>query len=121
MLLIFLVLLLCCWTPVEPSCGPIKEGQSTTLTCEVNTARCSGSVFAIWRIEETGSSDIASCGSHLCGGFYSSEFPTTISSTRTTLNIKSVSRVTPFNMETKWSCSPCGRGHSIVCGKLQVY
>ncbi|GFR72862.1 hypothetical protein ElyMa_005717100 [Elysia marginata] len=106
---------------VEPSCGPIEEGQSTTLTCDVNTAGCSGSFVATWRIEERGSFDIAACGSDSCGGRYSSDFPTTISSTRTTLTISNVSRVTPFNMETKWACHSCDRGHSIVCDKLQVY
>ncbi|GFR61403.1 hypothetical protein ElyMa_001846200 [Elysia marginata] len=106
---------------VEPSCGPIEEGQSTTLTCDVNPAGCSEAIVATWKAEETGSSDLVVCNSNSCGGRYVSYFPTTISSTRSTLTISSVSRVTPFNMETKWTCSPCSRGHRTVCDKFQVF
>ncbi|GFR61729.1 hypothetical protein ElyMa_001854900, partial [Elysia marginata] len=105
----------------EPTCGPVEEGQSTTLTCDVNTAGCSEAIVARWRAEDTGSSDVALCTSNSCGGLYFSYFPTTISSTRSTLTISSVSRVTPFNMETKWTCIPCSRGFRTVCDKLQVY
>ncbi|GFS18859.1 hypothetical protein ElyMa_003273800 [Elysia marginata] len=52
---------------------------------------------------------------------YSSDFPTTINSTRSTLTISSVSRVTPFNMETEWTCNPCMRGYRTVCDKLQIF
>ncbi|GFR57916.1 hypothetical protein ElyMa_001756000 [Elysia marginata] len=105
----------------EPTCGPVEEGQSTTLACDVHTAGCSEEIVAAWQAEETGSTELVSCNSNVCGGIYSSYFPTTISSTRSTLTISSVSRVTPFNMETKWSCSECSRGYRTVCDKLQVY
>ncbi|GFR88294.1 hypothetical protein ElyMa_002513800 [Elysia marginata] len=107
--------------PAEPTCGPIEEGQSTALTCDVNTAGCSESIVVAWRTEETGTSEVVSCNSNSCGGPYGSDFPTTMSSTRSTLTISSVSRVTPFNMETKWTCNPCRRGYRTVCDKFQVY
>ncbi|GFS13286.1 hypothetical protein ElyMa_001393000, partial [Elysia marginata] len=105
----------------EPSCGPIEEGQSTALTCNVNTAGCLRPIVPIWQAAETGDTVLVRCAPTGCDGIYSSDFPTTINSTRSTLTIPSVSRVTPFNMETKWTCSPCSGGYRTVCDKLQAY
>ncbi|GFR94443.1 vascular cell adhesion protein 1, partial [Elysia marginata] len=102
----------------KPTCGLVEEGHSTALTCE--TTGCSASTLT-WRTLESRSSVVVTCRSNGCGGLFDSYFPTTMSSTRSTLTISSVSRVTPFNMETKWSCSPCSRGYRTVCDKLQVY
>ncbi|GFR71094.1 hypothetical protein ElyMa_000344100 [Elysia marginata] len=74
-----------------------------------------------WQAEEAGGSDVVKCYPYSCGGRYRFDFPTNISSTRSTLTISSVSRVTPFNMETKWTCNPCSRSFRTVCDKLQVY
>ncbi|GFS00434.1 neural cell adhesion molecule 1 [Elysia marginata] len=121
MLLIFLVLLLYCWTPVEPVCGPVEEGQSTTLTCDVNTAgECTGFVMT-WKAEAAGDATVVRCALTDCGGSFMSNFPTTINSTRSTLTIPSVTRTDPFNMETKWTCNSCEKGSRTVCEKLQVY
>ncbi|GFS08184.1 neural cell adhesion molecule 1 [Elysia marginata] len=106
---------------VEPACGPVEEGQSTALTCDINTAGCSGPYVARWLAEEAGSTQMVLCNSKLCGGLYSSDFPTTISSTRSRLSISNASRVSPFNMETKWTCNPCNRGFRTVCDKLQIF
>ncbi|GFS18864.1 hypothetical protein ElyMa_003273900 [Elysia marginata] len=103
---------------VEPACGPVEEGKSTALTCDVNTAGCSVATVARWRAGET---ILVICNYNVCGGLYSSDFPTTISPTRSTLTIPNVSRVTPFNMETQWTCNPCYRGYFTVCDKLQIF
>ncbi|GFS13292.1 hypothetical protein ElyMa_001393200 [Elysia marginata] len=106
---------------VEPACGPVEEGQSTNLTCDVNTAGCLGPIVSVWQTEGNGYATLVSCNSYRCDGIYSSDFPTTISSTRSTLTISNVSRVTPFNMETKWACNPCNRGYRTVCDELQIF
>ena len=33
---------------VEPACNPVREGQKTTLSCDVNTAGCSSSTLLTW-------------------------------------------------------------------------
>ncbi|GFR69536.1 hypothetical protein ElyMa_000303700 [Elysia marginata] len=106
---------------VEPFCDPVEEGQSTSLTCDVDTAACSIQPVTRWRAQAKRRKILMVCSPHTCFGGFERYFPTTISSTRSTLNIRRVSRVTPFNMETKWRCSPCSRGYVTVCDKLQVY
>ncbi|KAK3728964.1 hypothetical protein RRG08_066905 [Elysia crispata] len=39
MSLLVLLLIISCWTPVEPACGPLREGQPGTLSCAAIT-RC---------------------------------------------------------------------------------
>ncbi|GFR59999.1 hemicentin-2 [Elysia marginata] len=106
---------------VEPACGPVEEGQPLSLTCDVSRDECAGWAVT-WQAQAAGHVDVVSCISNTCaGGVYSSSFPTTINSTTSILNIPSVSRTDPFNMQTKWKCDPCNKGFITVCDTLELY
>ncbi|GFO27298.1 kin of irre protein [Plakobranchus ocellatus] len=104
---------------------PAEEGQETTLTCTVNTAvlACSSSTILEWSVNKLTS--VIECISKACGGGYSSSygFSATISLSSSTLTIPKVSRIDPFNMETRWTCRTCADASREVtaCDKLEVY
>ncbi|GFN91924.1 hypothetical protein PoB_001843000 [Plakobranchus ocellatus] len=120
-----LLLLLATFHAVKPDCRPAEEGQETTLTCTVNPAAlaCPSSTTLEWRVNKPTS--IIGCYSFGCGGGYSSRygFSATINNSSSTLTITNVSRTDPFNMETRWTCRPCGDSSRqiTVCDKLEVY
>ena len=106
--------------PAQTGCGPLKEDESTTLTCG-NSCTSGGSLS--WRADiDTVISTLALCQGNACGVLpaYSNYF--SISPTGSALTINNVSRFDPFNMETRWTCQ-CGGEQNIdtVCGELQVY
>ncbi|GFN84770.1 cell adhesion molecule [Plakobranchus ocellatus] len=119
-------LLLSILFPVKPDCRPAEEGQKTTLTCTVNTAAlacCGITTLLDWRVNDL--SVVITCTSNVCGGGYSSRygFSATINTSGSTLTITNVSRTDPFNMETRWTCFPCGsvKREVTACDKLEVY
>ncbi|KAK3737787.1 hypothetical protein RRG08_061709 [Elysia crispata] len=120
MSLIVLLLLISCFTPAEPVCSPVREGQPTTLSCNVNPASCSSDNFLIWRADNVRA---AQClRSLLCGVKKDFSATATLSSAgSSTLTINSVSRTDPFNMEVKWTCLSCGVDPITACEKLEVY
>ena len=102
-------------TPVEPACSPVREGQSTTLSCNVNTEGCTSNTLLSWR---AGGRVAARCTrDQRCFGADSS----ILVNLRSTLTINSVSRTDPFDMEVKWTCEICPSGTTTVCDKLEVY
>ena len=105
-------------TPVQPACSPVREGQSTTLSCNVDTAGCPSDRLLTWR---AGGRDVARCSHRGCFGRGSRISVTLNSAGRSTLTINSVSRTDPFNMEVKWTCEPCTGSSITVCDKLEVY
>ena len=107
-------------TPVEPACSPVREGQPTTLSCNVNPASCTSNNFLTWRADGLRA---AQCfRSLLCGVRNGFSATATISSAgSSTLTINSVSRTDPFNMEVKWICEPCVGDLITVCEKLEIY
>ena len=112
--------ILFCIKPAQTGCGPLKEDESTTLTCR---SSCASGESLSWRADiDTTTSLVAPCQDNLCGVLpaYSNYF--SISPTGSTLTINSVSRSDPFNMETRWTCQ-CGGAQyrDTVCEKLQVY
>ena len=104
-------------TPVQPACSPVREGQSTTLSCNVNTAGCSHNLLS-WR---AGTRDAARCVIQGCFGIDSSISATLSSAGGSTLTINSVSRTDPLDMGVMWTCEPCTGGSINVCDKLEVY
>ncbi|RUS68550.1 hypothetical protein EGW08_023688, partial [Elysia chlorotica] len=101
-------------TLIESACSPVEEGQQTTLSHAVNTNSCTSNNLLTWR---AGGSEVAQCTAQGCGARYS-----VISVDQSsTLTISSVSRTDPFNMETRWTISPCGGSPITVCNKLEVY
>ena len=107
------------FNPVEPACSPVREGESTTVSCNVFTAECYRGILLTWTV---GSREVAQCRRSLgCFGLDSSIFVTLNSAGRSTLTISSVSRTDPFNMEVKWTCRSCFGDLRTVCNKLEVY
>ena len=101
-------------TAVVPTCSPVREGQTTTLSCNVNTRDCATDTLLTWAAD---SEDVAMCSSKGCVSPYSS-ISATLSST---LTISSVSRADPFNMEDEWTCLPCHGEEISVCDELEIY
>ena len=73
---------------------------------------------------------VVACTSSLCGSLYTSrdEFKTSISAINdnnnfitSTMTITNVSRLSPFNMETQWTCAICADWEVLECNKLQIY
>ncbi|GFO46643.1 THAP domain-containing protein 9 [Plakobranchus ocellatus] len=110
---------------VQPDCMPAEEGQETTLNCTVNTAAlaCPSSTLLEWRANQT--TVVIECNSNGCSGGYSLRygFSATINNNGSTLTIPRVTRTDPINMETGWTCRPCGDSSREVtaCDKLEVY
>ena len=101
-------------SPVEPACSPVREGQATTLSCNVNTAGCSSPILLSW---DAGDLEVARCAREGCGSPYSG-----ISvNLNSDLSINKVSRTGPFNMEVKWTCEQCNKLRITACNKLEVY
>ncbi|GFN93546.1 kin of irre-like protein 1, partial [Plakobranchus ocellatus] len=126
---LLLLLSTLCPSFVKPDCRPAEEGQETTLTCTVNTEAlaCSGisSIPTIleWTVNKP--APVIACDFYGCGGDYSSRygFYATISNSGLILTISNVSRTVPFNMETRWICTPCTGSSTEVtaCSQLEVY
>ena len=107
--------------PAQTGCGPLKEGVSTTLTCEIS---CASDDSLSWKAGiDTQISTVAGCEGDDCEVLpdFSGYFSISISPTGSTLTFNSVSRSDPFNMETRWWTCQCGGSQNTVCGKLQVY
>ncbi|GFS19596.1 collagen alpha-5(VI) chain [Elysia marginata] len=100
------------------TCDPVEEGQSTTLTCSADLESCPYLFKLNWK---TRSRDHAFCTHSFCGIYRKNVFEASISTTNSTLTINAVSRSSPFNMETKWTCAVCGSRDVLECDKLQVY
>ncbi|GFR96541.1 collagen alpha-5(VI) chain [Elysia marginata] len=103
------------------TCEPAQEGQPTTLTCTTSLENCPN-LFKVKWLGDT--REVATCTSSLCGSAYTSSqgvFDASITTTKSSLTIKAVSRSSPFNMETKWTCEVCGSEKVLECDKLQVY
>ena len=107
-------------TPVEPACSPVREGQPTTLSCNVNPASCPSDSLLTWRFD---SRIAAQCFRSIqCGVRSDFSATATISSAGSSkLTINNVSRTDPFNMEVKWTCETCVGDSITVCDKLEVY
>ena len=101
--------------PVDPACSPVREGQSTTLSCNVNTQGCSSNDLLSWR---AGGEEAARCTRDQ--GCFGADSSISVN-LRSTLTINSVSRTDPFDMEVKWTCEICPSGTTTVCDKLEVY
>ena len=100
-------------------CSPVREGQSTTLSCNVNTAGCSSGTVLTWYV---GSREAARCtNSQGCFGIDNSISATLSSAGRSTLTVNSVSRTDPFDMEAKWACRPCVGSRITACEKLEIF
>ncbi|RUS89867.1 hypothetical protein EGW08_002397 [Elysia chlorotica] len=109
------------------TCDPAQEGQSTTLTCSARADNCPDLFKMKWH---AGSREVAACTSSLCGSPYTSsnEFDSNITDAgynssfiTSSLTIANVSRTSPFNMETLWTCAVCGDWEVLECETLQVY
>ncbi|GFO46653.1 hypothetical protein PoB_007315800 [Plakobranchus ocellatus] len=120
-----LLLLLITFYSVQPDCRPAQEGQETNLTCTVDTEAlaCPSTIRLEWSVNSF--ERLIYCIYNRCGGGYSSHYglSATINNSGSTLTITNVSRTVPFNMETRWSCRPCGSASREVtaCDKLEVY
>ncbi|KAK3781575.1 hypothetical protein RRG08_048914 [Elysia crispata] len=105
------------------TCDPAEEGHSTTLTCTARVESCPNLFKMKWY---AGDREVVACTSSLCGSPYTSsnEFNTSISSATdnssfiiSSLTISNVSRISPVNMDTQWTCAVCGDSQLLECNQ----
>ena len=107
---------------VAAVCYPAEEGKTAMLSCVISTASCPNGVVTLTWQAEAASEHVIECSLGICTSFYGSSFSATYTSTLSTLTIRNVSRVDPFNMETRWYCEACGETPQNACGdKLQIF
>ncbi|KAK3803264.1 hypothetical protein RRG08_049648 [Elysia crispata] len=107
---------------VAAVCYPAEEGKTAMLSCVISTASCPNGVVTLTWQAEAASEHVIECSLGICTSFYGSSFSATYTSTLSTLTIRNVSRVDPFNMETRWYCEACGQTPLNACDdKLQIF
>ncbi|GFO08714.1 hypothetical protein PoB_003521900 [Plakobranchus ocellatus] len=106
----------------RPACSPAEEGEQTTLSCTVNTAKtCNTDIKSEWFVDSYTSGRILGCTNAGCGSFFRDIFSSTDSGS--TLTISKVSRTVPtqFSMETRWTCKYCSGPNVTACSMLEIY
>ena len=99
-------------------CRPVREGQSTTLSCAAYTVGCRNDTFFTWK---AGKQVVARCVPQGCDAAYSGFSATYSSVADSTLTINNVSRTDPFDMEVNWACKKCRDVEVYECSKLEIY
>ncbi|GFO08861.1 transposable element p transposase [Plakobranchus ocellatus] len=115
-------LLLASICPARPACSPAEEGEQTTLSCTVNTAKtCNTDTKIEWFVDSYTNGRILGCSNAGCGSFFRDIFSSTDSGS--TLTISKVSRTVPaqFSMETRWNCRFCNGPDVTACNMLEIY
>ena len=104
-------------SPAEPYCRPVREGDSSNISCSVDPRVCPSDSKLAFRIGKHG---IDPCANYNCRYFVDSSSSGRYSETAI-LGIRKVSRNNPVNMEGKWTCYLCDKSQTTACEKLQIY
>ena len=103
-------------SPAEPYCRPVREGDSSNMSCSVDPRVCPSDSKLVFRI---GKHEIDPCASNNCR--YVGDSSSSGRYSQSVLRIRKVSRNNPLNMEGKWTCYLCDKSQTTACEKLQIY